>query len=144
MTRTHTHAYNYSHESHDTHTHTRIQLNPESCHLLKSLKSFMILVRRCERNTRKKKGCGYKVIYGVAMTIRLLKITGLFCKTALQKRIYSAIETYNFKVPTKSWPFHIWKVAHVGKVRWTTCLSGRGGYIRVSYDLERLFSWWVL
>jgi len=31
---------------------------------------------------------------------RLLKIIGLFCKRALQKRLYSAKETYDFKVPT--------------------------------------------
>jgi len=29
------------------------------------------------------------------MTSRLLKITGLFCKRALQKRLYSVKETYN-------------------------------------------------
>jgi len=38
--------------------------------------------------------------YGVATISRLLKITGLFCKRALQKRLYSAKETYNFKEPT--------------------------------------------
>jgi len=38
--------------------------------------------------------------YGVATISRLLKITGLFCKRALQKRLYSAIETYNLKEPT--------------------------------------------
>jgi len=38
--------------------------------------------------------------YGVATISRLLKITGLFCKSALQKRRYSAKETYNFKEPT--------------------------------------------
>ena len=37
---------------------------------------------------------------GVATTSRLLEITGPFCKTALQKRLYSAKETYNFKKPT--------------------------------------------
>ena len=31
---------------------------------------------------------------------RLLKITGLFCKRALQKSLYSAEETYNFMEPT--------------------------------------------
>ena len=31
---------------------------------------------------------------------RLLRITGLFCKRALQKRLYSAKETCNLKVPT--------------------------------------------
>jgi len=38
--------------------------------------------------------------YGVASISRLLKIIGLFCKKALQKRRYSAKETYNFKEPT--------------------------------------------
>jgi len=37
---------------------------------------------------------------GVALISRLLKIVGLFCKRALQKRLYSAKETYNFKEPT--------------------------------------------
>jgi len=31
---------------------------------------------------------------------RLLKIIGLFCKRALEKRLYSAKETYNLKEPT--------------------------------------------
>ena len=38
--------------------------------------------------------------YGVATIRRLLKITCLFCKGALQKRQYSAKETFNFKEPT--------------------------------------------
>ena len=38
--------------------------------------------------------------YVVATISRLLKIIGLFCKRALQKRLYSAKETYNFKEPT--------------------------------------------
>jgi len=38
--------------------------------------------------------------YGVATISRLLKIIGHFCKRALQKRRYSAKETYNFKEPT--------------------------------------------
>ena len=37
--------------------------------------------------------------YGVATISRLLKITGLFCKRSLWKRLYSAKETYNFKEP---------------------------------------------
>ena len=36
---------------------------------------------------------------GVASIRRLLKIIGLFCKRALQKR-YSAKETYDFREPT--------------------------------------------
>jgi len=38
--------------------------------------------------------------YRVASISRLLKITGLFCKKALFKRLYSAQETYNLKEPT--------------------------------------------
>jgi len=38
--------------------------------------------------------------YGVATISRLLQMLGLFCKRALYKRLYSAIETYNFKEPT--------------------------------------------
>jgi len=38
--------------------------------------------------------------YGVATISRHLKITRLFCKRALYKRLYSAKETYNFKEPT--------------------------------------------
>jgi len=38
--------------------------------------------------------------YGVATSSRLLTITGVFCKRALQKRLYSAKEAYNFKEPT--------------------------------------------
>jgi len=34
------------------------------------------------------------------MISRLLKITCLFCKRALYKRLYSAKETYDFKEPT--------------------------------------------
>ena len=38
--------------------------------------------------------------YGVAVNSRIDKITGLFCKRALQKSQYSAKETYNFIDPT--------------------------------------------
>ena len=38
--------------------------------------------------------------YGVATVSRILKMIGIFCKRALQKRRYSAQETYNFKEPT--------------------------------------------
>jgi len=36
----------------------------------------------------------------VATISRILKIIGLFCKRALQKRLYYEKETYNFKEPT--------------------------------------------
>jgi len=39
-------------------------------------------------------------VYGVATISRLLRIIGLFCKRALEKRRYSAKETHNFKEPT--------------------------------------------
>jgi len=38
-----------------------------------------------------------QLYYGVATISRLLKIIGLFCTRALEKRLYSAKETYNFK-----------------------------------------------
>ena len=39
-------------------------------------------------------------LYGVPTISRLLKMTGLFCKRTLKKRLYSVKETYNFKEPT--------------------------------------------
>ena len=42
----------------------------------------------------------YKILYGVALVSRIDKIRGLFCKRGLQKRRYSAKETYNFIDPT--------------------------------------------
>jgi len=47
--------------------------------------------------------------YEVVSMSRLLKIIGLFCKRALQKRLYSATETCNFKEPpNRSQP--VWNV----------------------------------
>jgi len=43
--------------------------------------------------------------YGVATISRLLKIIGLFCKTALQKRLCSAKETNIFKEPVEATPY---------------------------------------
>jgi len=42
----------------------------------------------------------YSDAYGVATISRILEIIGLFCKPALQKRLYSVRETYNFQEPT--------------------------------------------
>ena len=39
------------------------------------------------------------ITYGVATISRIDKTTGLFCKRDLQKRRYSAKETYNFIDP---------------------------------------------
>ena len=47
--------------------------------------------------------------YGVSTIRRLLKMIGLFCKRALQKRLYSAKETYSFKEPTKC-DIEVWGV----------------------------------
>jgi len=44
--------------------------------------------------------CGDTCIYGVATASRIDKIIGFFCKRDLQKRQYSAKETYNFIDPT--------------------------------------------
>ena len=44
--------------------------------------------------------CASLYYYGVATISRLFKIVGLFFKRALQKWLYSAKETYNFKEPT--------------------------------------------
>jgi len=55
--------------------------------------------------------------HGVALASRIDKIIGLFCKRALQKRQYSAKETYNFIDPTdRSHPIvvgsrHVWHSA---------------------------------
>ena len=47
--------------------------------------------------------------YRVATFIRIDKIIGLFCKRALQKRRYTAEETYNFIDPTDhSHPISAW------------------------------------
>jgi len=65
-----------------------------------------------------KYGCLYWITYGVAMTSRLLKSIGLFCKRTLQKRLYSAKETYNFKEPTnRSHP--TWCIAWDHMKRWS-------------------------
>jgi len=42
----------------------------------------------------------YLLHYGVALVSRIDKMIGLFCKRALQKRRYSAKETYHFIDPT--------------------------------------------
>ena len=46
------------------------------------------------------KNFGTKKLYGVATISRLIKIIGLFCKRALQKRPIFSTETYNFMEPT--------------------------------------------
>jgi len=43
---------------------------------------------------------GNPAFYGVSTISRFLKIIRLFCKSALQNRLYSAKETYNLNEPT--------------------------------------------
>jgi len=52
---------------------------------------------------------------GVATISRLLRIVSLFCKRALQKRRYSAKETYNLKEPTNR--SHLMCIYHVRNMR---------------------------
>jgi hypothetical protein len=60
-------------------------------------------------DTHSKESCG------VATVSRIDKIIGLFCKRALQKRQYSAEETYNFIDPTdRSHPIYTWVWQNVG------------------------------
>ena len=73
------------------------------CNVLQCVENMLCLYRAPTRrapSTRVLKVCDQKYPYGVASSSRLLKIIGLFCKRALQKRRYSAKETYNFKEPT--------------------------------------------
>jgi len=62
--------------------------------------------------------------YVVATISRLLKIIGLFCKRALQKRRHSAKETYNFKEPTN--------VRHYGVATISRLLKSIGLFCRMS------------
>ena len=59
-------------------------------------------------------------LYGLVMTSRLLKITGLSCKRALYKRRYSAKATYNFEEPTNRNPisicWYVFRFIYVGLV----------------------------
>ena len=57
--------------------------------------------------------CTSITLYGVATISRPLKITGFFCKKALQKRLYSAKETYDFEESThRSHPIGLCSFAH--------------------------------
>jgi len=56
---------------------------------------------------------------------RRLEIIGLFCKRALQKRLYSAKETYNFMKPTSlecAWSCHVWQNVR-DRVMFRKCLE---------------------
>ena len=58
--------------------------------------------------------------YGVATISRLSKIIGLCCKRTLQKRLYSAKETYNFQEPTNRRHRITYILTH--NTDWETCM----------------------
>ena len=68
--------------------------------------------------------------YGVALVSRIDKITGLFCKRALSKRLYFAKETCNFIDPTnRSHPIHLYVFGSVHSyiyIYWTNDASAMG------------------
>jgi len=66
--------------------HSHVEVHTYMCVHMPSVLDTYIRVRVC--------GCG------VATISRILEIIGLFRKRALQKRLYFAKETYNFKEPT--------------------------------------------
>ena len=69
--------------------------------------------------------------YGVATISRLLKIIGVFCKRALQKRLYSTKETYDFKEPTnRSHPIYMY-VHQYTYVWYIQVYSRRSHYVYV-------------
>ena len=82
-------------------THT-FSLNYGLCTHSKSFMSaqHIWLCKMSECVFTQKTECLCVAAYGVATISRLLKIIGLFCKNPLQKRRYSAKETYTFKEPT--------------------------------------------
>ena len=58
--------------------------------------------------------------YGVALVSRIDQIIGLFCKRGLEKRRYSAKETYNFIDPTdRSHPIDTQGMQHARRTRLT-------------------------
>jgi len=63
---------------------------------------------------------------GWLWSVGSLKFICLFCKQAIYKRLYSAKETYNFKVPThRSHPIRlvfIWHVSVVPVYIWNICI----------------------
>jgi len=99
-TQTHTHLYLPTHQP----THPRTQTSTYS-------PTHPLTHTRARTHTGVGAGAGAGALahvhahahtypYEVATISRLLKIIGLFCKRALEKKLYSAKETSNFKVPT--------------------------------------------
>jgi len=83
--------------------------------------------------------------YEVATISRLLVIIGLFCKTALWKRRYSARETYNFKEPTnRSHPIdgsESSKYRKIHDICWGISKSSKNHEVRDATNWVRLYTW---
>jgi len=88
---TNTHIYTYTHTRTQTHTHTHTYTYTYIPVIFIYLSIHSLSLSSC---------LTFFHVYGVATISRLPKIIGLFCKRALQKRRYSAKETYNFKEHT--------------------------------------------
>ena len=98
-THTQTHTLSRSHTLSLAHSHTHTHTHPSAWFICE------ILLIGCIAS------------YGVPTIGRHLKIIGLFCKRALQKRLYSSNETYNFQEPTNRshpicgpWLIHIFGI----------------------------------
>ena len=110
-TQRHTHAYIHTPtharvhtraQTHNTHTdtQTRTQTHTQTHTHIATYSRTSKPTHWAGRPPRLALHCGQGThIYGVATSSRLLKIIGLFCKRALQKRRYSAKETCNLKEP---------------------------------------------
>jgi len=78
---------------------------------------FLFTLQRCMIN---------RAQYGVATISRLLKIIGLFCKRAPQKRLYSAKETYDLKEPELvATPYTTYGVATISRLLKIISFFGR-------------------
>ena len=106
-TRTHAHTRTYTHALTRTHTHinrTIMWIYAASARSELWLPAVAVVILEwltfVSTQIMASKDAGRCDLYGVATIRRLLKVIGLFCKRALQKRIYSVKETYNFKEPT--------------------------------------------
>ena len=115
-TRIYIHIYAYTHTYTYIHVHTNIHMR---------IYVYIYIYECIQIHMYTRSTHTYKPVenahmysgYGVATISRRLKIIGLFCKRALQKRRYSAEETYKFKEPTnRSHPYHCLKSGNFAQV----------------------------
>jgi len=128
-THTHTHTYTHAHTCTHTYTHTRkARENPKTtarqntlsrtrCEDAHTFTDHLVMrefVTKWSMREFVSEPTGYRLArnektqepYGVATISRLLKTISLLYKRAVQKRRYSAKETYNLKEPTnRSHPY---------------------------------------